>query len=150
MSLLFGLAGQPPGISPAACDDRVAAAAMSRAWVAPQPTGHISVGAHAGTAHVIRCLLGKSYQEVRQLATVALAAWASSGQQAGSNATDRGKPLVMNSIHLKTVQHRRGPKDIRTTLRYAHLSQEYLEAAVRILAQVLKCEQTGERVLGGS
>jgi integrase len=38
--------------------------------------------------------------------------------------------LVMNGINLKTVQHLLGHKDIRMTLRYAHLSREHLQAAV--------------------
>jgi integrase len=41
--------------------------------------------------------------------------------------------LVMNGINLKTVQHLLGHKDIRMTLRYAHLSREHLQAAVEIL-----------------
>jgi integrase len=41
--------------------------------------------------------------------------------------------LVMNSVNLKTVQHLLGHKDIRMTLRYSHLSQEHLQAAVGTL-----------------
>jgi len=40
--------------------------------------------------------------------------------------------LVMNGINLKTVQYFLGHKDIRMTLRYAHLSGEHLQAAVGI------------------
>jgi site-specific recombinase XerD len=36
----------------------------------------------------------------------------------------------MNGINLKTVQYLLGHKDIRMTLRYAHLSGEHLQAAV--------------------
>jgi len=38
--------------------------------------------------------------------------------------------LVLNGINLKTVQYFPGHKDIRMTLRYAHLSGEHLQAAV--------------------
>jgi integrase len=41
--------------------------------------------------------------------------------------------LVMNGINLKTVQYLLGHKDIRMTLRYAHLSGEHLQAAVGTL-----------------
>jgi integrase len=41
--------------------------------------------------------------------------------------------LVMNGIDLKTVQYLLGHKDIRMTLRYAHLSGEHLQAAVGTL-----------------
>jgi integrase len=41
--------------------------------------------------------------------------------------------LVMNGIILKSVQHLLGHKDIRMTLRYAHLSREHLQAAVGTL-----------------
>jgi integrase len=41
--------------------------------------------------------------------------------------------LVMNNVNLKTVQHLLGHKDIRMTLRYAHLSREHLQAAVGTL-----------------
>jgi len=41
--------------------------------------------------------------------------------------------LVMNGLSLKTVQALLGHKDIRMTLRYAHLSQERLQAAVNTL-----------------
>jgi hypothetical protein len=36
----------------------------------------------------------------------------------------------MNGFNLKTVQYLLGHKDIRMTLRYAHLSGEHLQAAV--------------------
>src|SRR5690606_20921784 len=42
--------------------------------------------------------------------------------------------LVVNGINLKTVQYLLGHKDIRMTLRYAHLSREHLQAAVGTLA----------------
>jgi integrase len=41
--------------------------------------------------------------------------------------------LVMNGINLKSVQHLLGHKDVRMTLRYAHLSREHLQAAVGTL-----------------
>jgi integrase len=41
--------------------------------------------------------------------------------------------LVMNGINLKTVQDLLGHKDIRMTLRYAHLSREHLQTAVGVL-----------------
>jgi site-specific recombinase XerD len=43
--------------------------------------------------------------------------------------------LVMNGINLNTVQHLLGHKDIRMTLRYAHMSREHLQAAVGTLDQ---------------
>jgi integrase len=46
--------------------------------------------------------------------------------------------LVMNGINLKTVQYLLGHKDIRMTLRYAHLSGEHLQAAVGTLDVELK------------
>jgi site-specific recombinase XerD len=39
----------------------------------------------------------------------------------------------MNNINLKTVQELLGHKDIRMTLRYAHLSREHMQAAVNTL-----------------
>jgi integrase len=41
--------------------------------------------------------------------------------------------LIVNGINLKTVQYLLGHKDIRMTLRYAHLSGEHLQAAVGTL-----------------
>lgn len=49
--------------------------------------------------------------------------------------------LVMNGINLKTVQHLLGHKDIRMTLRYAHLSREHLQAAVGTLDGGLRPER---------
>ena len=46
--------------------------------------------------------------------------------------------LAMNGINLKTVQYLLGHKDIRMTLRYAHLSGEHLQAAVGTLDTGLK------------
>jgi integrase len=46
--------------------------------------------------------------------------------------------LVMNGFNLKTVQYLLGHKDIRMTLRYAHLSGEHLHAAVGTLDIHLK------------
>jgi site-specific recombinase XerD len=39
----------------------------------------------------------------------------------------------MNGVDLKTVMRLLGHKDIRMTLRYAHLSREHLQAAVGTL-----------------
>jgi transposase len=41
--------------------------------------------------------------------------------------------LIMNGVDLKTVMRLLGHKDIRMTLRYAHLSREHLQAAVGTL-----------------
>ena len=41
--------------------------------------------------------------------------------------------LIMNGVDLKTVMRLLGHKDIRMTLRYAHLSGEHLQAAVGTL-----------------
>jgi site-specific recombinase XerD len=46
--------------------------------------------------------------------------------------------LVMKGFNLKTVQYLLGHKDIRMTLRYAHLSGEHLQAAVGTLDAGLK------------
>ncbi len=46
--------------------------------------------------------------------------------------------LVMNGFNLKTVQYLLGHKDIRMTLRYAHLSGEHLHTAVGTLDAGLK------------
>jgi integrase len=46
--------------------------------------------------------------------------------------------LIMNGINLKTVQYLLGHKDIRMTLRYAHLSGEHLQAAVGTLVTGLR------------
>jgi integrase len=43
--------------------------------------------------------------------------------------------LIMNGVDLKTVMRLLGHKDIRMTLRYAHLSPEHLQAAVGTLDQ---------------
>jgi site-specific recombinase XerD len=45
---------------------------------------------------------------------------------------------AMKGINLKTVQHLLERKDICMTLRYAHLSQEHLQAAVETLARRFK------------
>ena len=55
--------------------------------------------------------------------------------------------LVMNGVDLKTVMRLLGHKDIRMTLRYAHLSKEHLQAAVELSIKVLKWEQNGNRAL---
>ena len=44
-----------------------------------------------------------------------------------------GSYLVMQGVDLKTVQQIMGHKDIRTTMRYAHLSPEYVQKAVETL-----------------
>ena len=44
-----------------------------------------------------------------------------------------GSYLVMNGVDLKTVQQIMGHKDIRMTMRYAHLSPEYVQKAVETL-----------------
>jgi integrase len=41
--------------------------------------------------------------------------------------------LVMNGVNLRAAQHLLGHQDIRMTLRYSHLSQEHLQAAVGTL-----------------
>jgi integrase len=46
--------------------------------------------------------------------------------------------LIMNGVDLKTVMRLLGHKDIRMTLRYAHLSREHLQAAVGTLDIGLK------------
>jgi len=46
--------------------------------------------------------------------------------------------LIMNGVDLKTVMRLLGHKDIRMTLRYAHLSGEHLQAAVGTLDIGLK------------
>jgi integrase len=44
-----------------------------------------------------------------------------------------GSYLVMEGVNLKTVQQVMGHKDIRLTLRYSHLSPEYVQEAVERL-----------------
>ena len=44
-----------------------------------------------------------------------------------------GSYLVMQGIDLKTAQQIMGHKDIRMTMRYAHLSPEYVQKAVETL-----------------
>jgi integrase len=44
-----------------------------------------------------------------------------------------GSYLVMQGVDLKTVQQIMGHKDIRMTMRYAHLSPEYVQKAVETL-----------------
>jgi integrase len=43
--------------------------------------------------------------------------------------------LVMNGVNLRAVQQLLGHKDIRMTMRYSHLSQEHLQAAVNTLSE---------------
>ncbi len=47
-----------------------------------------------------------------------------------------GSYLVMQEVNLKTVQQIMGHKDIRMTMRYAHLSPEYVQKAVETLDKV--------------
>lgn len=47
-----------------------------------------------------------------------------------------GSYLVMQGVNLKTVQQIMGHKDIRMTMRYAHLSPEYVQKAVETLDKV--------------
>jgi len=47
-----------------------------------------------------------------------------------------GSHLVMQGIDLKTVQQVMGHKDIKTTMRYAHLSPEYVQEAMGRLDSV--------------
>jgi len=44
--------------------------------------------------------------------------------------------LVMNGAHLLTVQELLGHKDIKTTMRYSHLSSDSARIAVRNLARI--------------
>jgi len=45
--------------------------------------------------------------------------------------------LVMNGVDLKTVQELLGHKDIKMTLRYAHLSQAHKKEAVKLLGNLV-------------
>lgn len=47
-----------------------------------------------------------------------------------------GSYLVMQGVDLKTVQQILGHKDIRMTMRYAHLSPEYVQKAVETLDSI--------------
>jgi integrase len=57
--------------------------------------------------------------------------------------------LIMNGINLKTVQHLLGHKDIRMTLRYAHLSKEHLQAAVGTLDRNFEVGTKREQRISG-
>jgi integrase len=50
--------------------------------------------------------------------------------------------LVMNGVGLKAVQELLGHADIKTTMRYAHLSQEHLREAVSVLNKLGNGKQT--------
>jgi len=54
--------------------------------------------------------------------------------------------LVMNGVDLKTVQELLGHKDIKMTLRYAHLSQAHKKEAVNRIAGFLKLEKIQEKL----
>jgi site-specific recombinase XerD len=58
--------------------------------------------------------------------------------------------LTMNNCNLKTVQDLLGHKDIRMTLRYAHLSREHLQTAVRSLDRNRAMEMGTKREQGTS
>ena len=58
----------------------------------------------------------------------------------------------MNGINLKTVQYLLGYKDIRMTLRYAHISWEHLQATVGTLdvGLTLGAKKTGHQSVTGA
>jgi site-specific recombinase XerD len=57
--------------------------------------------------------------------------------------------LVINGVNLRAAQHLLGHQDIRMTLRYSHLSQEHLQAAVGTLDRMGDVETKREH-LGNS
>jgi len=54
--------------------------------------------------------------------------------------------LVMNGVDLKTVQELLGHKNIKMTLRYAHLSQAHKKEAVNRIACFFKLPKTQEKI----
>jgi integrase len=55
--------------------------------------------------------------------------------------------LVMGGVDIRTVQELLGHKDIRVTMRYAHLAPDHMKSAVRVLDRVR--EDRKEQILDG-
>ena len=57
----------------------------------------------------------------------------------------------MTGVNIRAVQQLLGHSDVRTSMRYAHLSDDYLEEAVNTLSarmNVKKTSKSGDRVKG--
>lgn len=88
---------------------------------------------HLHSAYVVCNVQGEPYDEVKRSFHTAYRKAGIEDFRCHDLRHTFASHLVMNGINLKTVQHLLGHKDIRMTLRYAHLSREHLQTAVGTL-----------------
>lgn len=88
---------------------------------------------HLHSAYVVCNVQGEPYDEVKRSFHTACRKAGIEDFRCHDLRHTFASHLVMNGINLKTVQHLLGHKDIRMTLRYAHLSREHLQTAVGTL-----------------